>query len=359
MDGIKKQIALANKIEDFTEIKHLHRYEDNFWTEELSSPRDIRSLNDNNWVIWTRTYAPIPTKNVNLKELNSLDAMSKKTKMGSILDEEEDFVIKTGASTSSQGASTVGVSPSPSSSSSMKKDGVSSSSSSSSTSTTSTGSGGTTTAASTTSGSSTGSGASSSTAKRDTSAASSDIYSDRYKISLNAVKIAAMNYVSQCRNDLFFPDGIEEGALTEREYQILVDLLLDEDSYVISLYHNFKDDPRLFVKYARKKAQDFIKREKEREKEKKKAAAASSSSSAPTASTSPSGIMEAVVAGPSTQWQSLSEEERRKMKLADLISEYRTGERLAEEIAHPETKQDDKTSKREESTQTAQVTTTI
>lgn len=348
-------------MEDFTEIKHLHRYEDNFWTEELSSPRDIRSLNDNNWVIWTRTYAPIPTKNVNLKELNSLDAMSKKTKMGSILDEEEDFVIKTGASTSSQGASTVGVSSSSSSSSSspMKKDGVSSSSSSS-TSTTSTGSGTTSTSGSATSGSSTSGGASSSAAKRDTSAASSDIYSDRYKISLNAVKIAAMNYVSQCRNDLFFPDGIEEGALTEREYQILVDLLLDEDSYVISLYHNFKDDPRLFVKYARKKAQDFIKREKEREKEKKKAAAAaSSSSSAPTASTSPSGIMEAVVAGPSTQWQSLSEEERRKMKLADLISEYRTGERLAEEIAHPETKQDDKTSKREESTQTAQVTTTI
>jgi len=322
VNAIKKQIAQANGFTDIRDIKQLHRYEDNFWTEQLLTPKDIRSLNDNNWILWSRSYTAIPTKNVNMKELNSLDNLKKNMGgIGSILDEgDEDFVLKTAAAAVNEGTSHIVDTM-------VDKTSV----------------GG---AAMTEGATTTASGAHPSHAPSKEKGSAADIYSDRYKISLNAVKITAMNYVSQCRHDSFFPDGVEGGPLTEREYQILIDLLLDEDSYLISLYHNFKDDPKLFVKYARKKAQDFIRREKEK-KDLKEAIASKKP-------------LEEVFAGPAMQWDSMSEEARRKTKMTNLISEYKTGKSLVEDIIHPESTQNDKTREKEQqSTQTAQVTTSI
>lgn len=330
INAIKKKIAEANGVTNYQEIKQIYRHEDNFWTEPIQTPTDIRLLNDNNWVLWTRSYAPIPSKNVNLKELNSRIEPVKST------DEEEEFVLKNvqadvEATTIEKPAASPPVTLKP---------------------------------------------------VATTSASTPDnLYTDRYKISLNTVKISALNFASQCRNESFFhSEEVEGGPLTEKEYQSIVDLLLDEDSYMISLYHNFKDDPKLFVKYARKKAQDAARRaEKRREEAAKQAALSAATVPVTQLKSQPPQQQQAQPQATATaveekqveqstqatkpkpaeqQAQEVqpqlepSDEDKRKKKMEQLIHEYKTAKNLVEEIKHPKSPQDEK-KKEEETTKTA------
>jgi hypothetical protein len=286
------------------------------------------------WILWTRNYAPLPSKNVNLKELNSQIEPVKST------DEEEEFVLKTAAAAMNPSSSPVDVEV-PHTTDKSKA-------------TTATATG-------------------TSTDKKE-KYNDPNLYSDKYKISLNTVKISAMNFVSQCRNENFLHGDVEGGPLTEREYQALVDLLLDEDSYVISLYHNFKDDPKLFVKYSRKKAQDAIRRaEKKKEEAAKQAAATvmvpvidtSNQSSTPPSqpppqqpSSQPSPSSQNPPPSPPQQpsgpsASSTPEDDIRKKKIEHLLHEIKAGKGLVEEIKHPKPPQEE--SKKEETTTTAQV----
>jgi hypothetical protein len=250
VDSIKKQIAKANNITDFSEIKQLYRYEDNFWTEPILTPKDVRYLNDNNWILWSRYYTKIPSKNVNMKELNSGDSQKKQ-------ESKEELLVKTVASVVGE-ETNASVAEVPET---KKSTSISFSTSSSTTTVASTG-----------------------TVKKGKSLAT-ELYTDRYKNSLNAVKIAAMKFASHCRNETFFNEEVEGGPLNEQEYQVLIDLLLNEDSYIISLYYNFKDDPNLFVKYARKKAQDLIQRGEHKTRSHSVNDLSSSNNSEPTSAT--------------------------------------------------------------------------
>ncbi len=68
MAGIKRKLAEVNRLESFHDVKQVYRWEDNFWTEQLECAEDIRSLKEHNMVLWTRSYAKIPPKGVNLKD---------------------------------------------------------------------------------------------------------------------------------------------------------------------------------------------------------------------------------------------------------------------------------------------------
>ena len=272
--------------------------------------------------MWTKSYSPIPSKGVNLKELNSQIEPVKST------DEEEEFVLKTAAAAVNPSATAP---PEPIVSADKAK------------------------------------GHSPSASSPDKKYADPHLYTDKYKISLNAVKISALNFVSQCRNEAFLQGDVEGGPLTEKEYQALIDLVLDEDSYLISLYHNFKDDPKLFVKYSRKKAQDAMRRAEKKKEEAAKQAAVEAIKQYPAQPEIPQPPQQPT---PSTSTpvpppketassQSIphevhvdSDEEKRKKKLEHLIHEYKTGKDLVEEIKHPKTTQDEN-KKKEETTTTA------
>jgi hypothetical protein len=188
-------------------------------------------MNDFAWVIWTRSFGKLPTKGVNLKEINA----------------EAEQLLAQSQTGSSQvaGVAEVPIGTIPLSS--------------------------TTTPTSTASiGSGVGSTATNDqTIVRTASGKFMDknVLEQVQQHSKNAVKVSAIKLITHCRNPELGPN-----AFTEEESQLLIDLVLKDDSYIISLYSNFKDDPLTFAKYCKKKAtelkqlksvQEVIKAEKE------------------------------------------------------------------------------------------------
>ncbi|KAL9649904.1 hypothetical protein ABK040_011377 [Willaertia magna] len=161
--ALKNKIAEANGI-DPKSIQQISRYEENFWTEKVSTNDDVRSLREFHILLWSRSVGHIPTKNVNLKEIPE-EVMEK---------EEKESVTTT---TSSETGTTT-------STPLLSHDKV----------------------------------------------------------------VSALSYIHHLKKRELF---------TDEEYQVLTDLILQQDPYILSLHSNFKDDEETFVIYAKRKVIDY------------------------------------------------------------------------------------------------------
>jgi hypothetical protein len=221
INSVKKGIASVNGIDDHMDIKQVYKWyvlptivifittdrEDNYWTEQLITSADIRNMNDFAWIIWTRSYGKLPTKGVNLKEIN--------TEAEQLLAASQKGVVVDGTPTpTSMPTSTASI----------------------------------------------GSAIPTATGTTDHTLVrtASGKYVDKHILeqaqlhSKNVVKLNAIKLITQCRN----PE-LGANAFTEEEAQAIMDLVLKDDSYIISLYSNFKDDPLTFAKYCKKKANEL------------------------------------------------------------------------------------------------------
>ncbi|KAL0491221.1 translocase subunit SecA [Acrasis kona] len=188
--SIKKRIAVVNDLGDHGVIKQLYKWEDNYWTEELVTSNDVRNMNDFAWVLWTRSTGRLPPKGVNLKEMNA----------------EAELLL----AASRDGNVLEEVPPA-----ANDKDH---------------------------------------TLVRTASGKLVDrhVLEQAQLHSKNAVKVKAIKLVTLCRNPSYMELG--DNAFTEVEANYTIDLILNDDSYMISLYSNFKEDPVTFAKYCKKKA---------------------------------------------------------------------------------------------------------
>jgi len=204
VNAIKRAIAEVNGIEDYTDIKQIYKYEDNYWTEPVLTSNDVRNMNDFAWVIWTKSFGKLPSKGVNLKEINAeAEQLLAASQTGTV-----DKVLS-GTPTSST-ASIGSAIPTPATTDN--------------------------------------------TLVRTASGKFVDknVLEQAQLHSKNAVKVNAIKLITQCRN----PE-LGANAFTEEEAQTIIDLVLKDDSYIISLYSNFKDDPQTFTKYCKKKANEL------------------------------------------------------------------------------------------------------